>query len=56
MAQNLNDEYRKFRYYEGVCSSSDFIKELAKVLSLGVKTKNSMSTLEEDEQYSISFC
>ena len=39
MAQNLTDEYRKFRYYEGVCSSSDFIKEIAKVLSLGVKSE-----------------
>ena len=38
--QNTNDEYRKFRYYEGVCSSGDFIKEIAKVLSLGVKKEN----------------
>ena len=36
--QNTADEYRKFRYYEGVCSSGDFIKEIAKVLSLGVKS------------------
>ena len=35
--QNTTDEYRKFRYYEGVCSSGDFIKEISKVLSLGVK-------------------
>ena len=39
MAQNTTGAYRKFRYYEGVCSSSDFIKELAKVVSLGVKTE-----------------
>ena len=39
MAQNTTDEYRKFRYYEGVCSSDDFIKEIAKVVSLGVKTE-----------------
>ena len=38
MAQNTTNEYRKFRYYEGVCSSSDFIKELAQVVSLGVKS------------------
>ena len=38
MAQNTTNEYRKFRYYEGVCSSSDFIKELAKVVSLGVRS------------------
>ena len=39
MAQNLTNEYRKFRYYEGVCSSSDFVKEIAKVLSFGVKSQ-----------------
>lgn len=39
MAANANREYRTFRYYEGTCSSSDFVKELAKVLALGVKTK-----------------
>lgn len=39
MAQNLTNEYRKFRYYEGVCSSSDFVKEIAKVLSFGVKSE-----------------
>lgn len=38
MAQNTRDEYRKFRYYEGICSSGDFIKEIANVLSLGVRT------------------
>ena len=37
MAKNSANKYRKFRYYEGVCSSGDFLKELAKVLSLGVK-------------------
>ena len=37
MAQNTTDEYRKFRYYEGVCSSRDFVKEIAKVLALGVR-------------------
>ena len=39
MAQNTTDTYRKFRYYEGVCSSGDFLKELAKVVSLGVKSE-----------------
>lgn len=38
MAQNKDDAYRKFRYYEGVCSANDFIKEIAKVLSLGVRS------------------
>lgn len=38
MAQNTTNEYRKFRSYEGVCSSSDFIKEIAQVVSLGVKS------------------
>lgn len=38
MAQNTDDSYRKFRYYEGVCSSKDFIKELAQVLALGVRS------------------
>ena len=37
MAQNNTNEYRKFRYYEGVCAAGDFVKEIAKVLSLGVK-------------------
>ena len=44
MAQNTNDAYRKFRYYEGVCSSSDFIKEIAKVVSLGVKNEAKYDT------------
>ncbi len=39
MAANANGEYKVFRYYEGLCSSSDFPKEMAKVLALGVKTK-----------------
>ncbi len=38
MAANTNGEYKVFKYYEGLCSSSDFTKEIAKVLSLGVKT------------------
>jgi hypothetical protein len=38
MAVNANTVERKmFKYYEGLCSSSDFPKEIAKVLSLGVK-------------------
>jgi len=39
MAANVSGEYRIFRYYEGLCSSGDFPKEIAKVLALGVKTK-----------------
>lgn len=39
MAANANAEYKLFKYYEGLCSSSDFPKEIAKVLSLGVKSK-----------------
>ena len=39
MASNPNDEYKIFKYYEGLCSSSDFPKEIAKVLSLGVCTE-----------------
>lgn len=38
MAANTNGEYKVFRYYEGLCSSGDFPKEIAKVLALGVKT------------------
>ena len=39
MAANANNEYKIFRYYEGMCSSSDFPKEIAKILALGVRTK-----------------
>ena len=39
MAANANDEYKVFKYYEGMCSSSDFPKEIAKILALGVKSK-----------------
>lgn len=39
MAANANGEYRVFKYYEGLCSSSDFPKELAKVLALGVRSQ-----------------
>lgn len=40
MALNVNNVERKmFKYYEGLCSSSDFTKEIAKVLALGVKTE-----------------
>ena len=39
MAANTNAEYKLFKYYEGLCSSSDFPKEIAKVLALGVKSK-----------------
>lgn len=38
MAANANAEYKVFKYYEGLCSSADFPKEIAKVLSLGVKS------------------
>ena len=39
MAANTNAEYKMFKYYEGLCSSGDFPKEIAKVLALGVKSK-----------------
>lgn len=40
MAVNVNNVERKtFKYYEGLCSSADFPKEIAKVLALGVKTE-----------------
>lgn len=31
-------KFKAYRYYEGICSSKDFIKELAKVLSIGVRS------------------
>lgn len=37
MASNANNEYRIFKYYEGMCASGNFPKELAKVLALGVQ-------------------
>lgn len=40
MAVNVNNVERKmFKFYEGLCSSADFPKEIAKVLALGVKTE-----------------
>lgn len=36
---NSNEQYKVFKYYEGLCSSGDFTKEIAKVLALGVKSK-----------------
>ena len=39
MAANVNGEYKVFKYYEGLCSSSDFPKEVAKVLALGVRSQ-----------------
>lgn len=39
MAANANGEYKVFKYYEGLCSSTDFPKEIAKVLALGVKSQ-----------------
>ena len=39
MAANANSESKIFKYYEGMCSSSDFPKEIAKILALGVKSK-----------------
>ena len=32
-------KYNAFRYYEGICSTKNIIPELAKVLSLGVRSK-----------------
>ena len=32
-------DFKAFRYYEGICSSSDLVKELSKVLTLGVKSE-----------------
>lgn len=37
---NRADQYKLFRYYEGLCSSGDFTREIAKVLCLGVKDKD----------------
>lgn len=31
-------KFKAYRYYEGLCSTSEFIKELSKVLSTGVKS------------------
>ena len=31
-------KYKSYRYYEGLCSTKDIIKELAKVLSIGVRS------------------
>ena len=40
MAVNVNNVERKtFKFYEGLCSSADFPKEIAKILALGVKTE-----------------
>lgn len=39
MAANANEEYKVFKFYEGLCSSADFTKEIAKVLALGVKSQ-----------------
>lgn len=39
MAANANNEYKVFKFYEGMCSSGDFPKEIAKILALGVKSK-----------------
>ena len=40
MAVNVNNVERKvFKFYEGLCSSVDFPKEIAKVLALGVRTE-----------------
>lgn len=39
MAANANEEYKVFKYYEGLCSSADFTKEIAKVLALGVRSQ-----------------
>ena len=34
---NRTDQYKVFRYYEGLCSSGDFPREIARVLCLGCK-------------------
>lgn len=40
MATNAQkDGYKLFKFYEGLCSSKDFPKEISKVLALGVKSK-----------------
>ena len=39
MAANVSGEYRIFNYYEGLCSSGSFPKEIAKVLALGVRSE-----------------
>ena len=32
------NKYKAYRYYEGLCSTKDIVKELAKVLSIGVRS------------------
>lgn len=44
MAANANNEYKIFKYYEGLCSSGNFTKEIAKVLALGVKSDATLDT------------
>ena len=31
-------KYKSYRYYEGLCSTKDIVRELAKVLSIGVRS------------------
>lgn len=33
-----NQKYKPYRYYEGICSTKDIVKEIAKVLSIGVRS------------------
>lgn len=48
--QNTDNKYRKFRYYEGVCSAGDFVKEIAKVLSMGVRENSTLTLKDENGQ------
>lgn len=42
MAIKIQGEYKTFKYYEGLCSAGDFPREIAKVLSLGVRNKDEL--------------
>lgn len=37
-------KYKSYRYYEGLCSTKDIVKELAKVLSIGVRSNEVKDT------------
>lgn len=37
-------KYKSYRYYEGLCSTKDIVKELAKVLSIGVRSSEIKDT------------
>lgn len=44
MAEKQKQRFKPYRYYEGTCSIKDFLKELAKVLSVGVRSSEIKDT------------